>query len=89
MTTVIPSERRESVVIPSERSESRDQHLGFLAGRAEAAELTPGAAISPPDHQNHFGVVDGEEPRAGASSATRQGVLRALREKLSAAMVIA
>ena len=67
-THVRPSERSESVVIPSERSESRDLHFGIShrerrdhreqlrstpAPRDFNAE--PGAAISPPDHQKHLG----------------------------------
>jgi len=42
------------VVIPSESSDSRDLHLGVLTESTESTE--PGAAICPPDHQNHFGL---------------------------------
>jgi hypothetical protein len=54
--SLIPSEHIESAVIPSERSESRDLHLGFLTESTESTEDSLGAMISPPDHQKHLGL---------------------------------
>ena len=79
--------RSEAVVIPSERSESRDLHLGrcdCLSNdgtritarifRKRPDHSRAGGAISPPDHQR-FEVVDGEEGCGGTSSSTGNAVL--------------
>jgi hypothetical protein len=78
MTRVIPSERRKSAVIPSERSESRDLHLGFTRRRGkqpEHAELLSGsssARLRTAPLYPRSKIFDG----SGAEISPRHGAIR-------------
>ena len=78
-TPVIPSEHGDPCH-PERAQRVEGSALGFLTESTENTEAALGIPLAlSAGPSKPFGLVDGEEPCAGASNPTRKGVLCALR----------